>query len=316
MALAFDPEYAEAVKRYETLLAPLKPAVLGEIEQRRRDFEHVLREVLRDHAVPDDVSWSDFSTRANDGSEVLLRWYTKDGSSPGSAVYYTHGGGMILNDVAMYDRMLAPQVSATGVPFLSVEYRKAPEHPHPTPVEDCYAGLVWLAENSGELGVDPNRIAVMGDSAGGGIAAALAIMARDREGPKIAAQILLCPMLDDRNTASHGELDDFVSWGHVDNKTAWSALLGPQAGGLAVSPYAAPARLTDPKGLPRLYMDLGELDLFREEDLAYAALLASANIPTELHLHPGTPHGWWLMAPDIGASVRAVADRNRVIRSL
>jgi acetyl esterase/lipase len=124
----------------------------------------------------------------------------------GPAVLYLHGGGMISGSVAIYDGPVSHYVSNSGVSMLAVDYRLAPEHPYPVPVEDCYAGLRWLAEHADELGVDPARIAVMGDSAGGGLAAAVALLARDRGGPELAAQILIYPMLDDRNTAPDPEI--------------------------------------------------------------------------------------------------------------
>lgn len=185
----------------------------------------------------------DFETTAEDGAALLLRWYRKEGSAPGSAVLYAHGGGMILSNVGLYDGPVARYVSATGVPFLSVEYRYAPEFPAPTPVTDCYAGLQWLAANAAELGVDPTRIAVMGDSGGGGVAASLAIYARDQGGPAIARQVLIYPMLDDRNTTPDPQLVPFATWTYDDNTTGWGALLGAAAGGSDVSPYGAAARL-------------------------------------------------------------------------
>jgi acetyl esterase/lipase len=164
----------------------------------------------------------DFETAAGDGATLLLRWYTKNASAPGSAVLYLHGGGMILSNVTIYDGPVARYVSATGVPFLSVEYRYAPEHPAPTPVTDGYAGLEWLVAHATELGVDPERIAIMGDSGGGGVAASLAIYARDYGAPAIAKQILLYPMLDDCNTMPDPELAAFATWTYDDNATGWA----------------------------------------------------------------------------------------------
>ncbi len=207
--------------------------------------------------MPADVTITDLETTAEDGVSILLRWYTKDGVNPGSAVLYAHGGGMILSNVGIYDGPVARYVSATGVPFLSVEYRYAPEFPAPIPVTDCYAGLQWLATHAEELGVDPARIAIMGDSGGGGVTASLAVYARDQGGPSIARQILIYPMLDDRNTTPDPELVGVATWSYDDNATGWGALLGDAAGGPDVSPYAAAARLEDFTALPPAYIEVG-----------------------------------------------------------
>jgi acetyl esterase/lipase len=198
--------------------------------------------------------------------------------------------------------------------MLAVDYRLAPEHPHPVPVEDAYLGLRWLHEHAAELGVDPARIAVMGDSAGGGLAAAVALLARDRHGPALARQILVFPMLDDR-TAPDPELAPFATWGYEDNLTAWTALLGEQVGGPGVSPYAAPARAADLAGLPPAYVEVGQLDVFRDEDLAYAQRLSAAGVDVEFHLHPGAPHEFDTYGWDTAVARRALADRHRVLGS-
>lgn len=141
---------------------------------------------------------------------------------------------------AVDDGPVARYASASGVSFLSVDYRLAPKHPYPAAVEDAYAGLVWLEEHAAELGVDPTRIAVMGDSAGTGVAAAVTLMARDRSGPAVASQILLYPMLDDRTITPDPQITPFALWSYDHNSTGWGALLGAAAGGPDVPPYAAP----------------------------------------------------------------------------
>jgi hypothetical protein len=179
---------------------------------------------------------------------------------------------MIHSTVDLYAPVVGNYVSASGVPMLAVEYRRAPEHPHPTSVEDSYTGLQSLADHSAELGVDPARIAVMGDSAGGGIAAGVALLARDRGGPALARQILVYPMLDDRTAvkAPDPSTTPFLVWSNDDNITGWGALLGERVGGADVPVYAAPARVADPAGLPPTYIEVGTLDLFRDEDIEYA----------------------------------------------
>jgi acetyl esterase/lipase len=183
-------------------------------------------------------------------------------------------------------------------------------------VEDAYAALRWLHEHAGELGVDLDRIGVMGDSAGGGMAAALTILARERGGPKIARQILLMPMLDDRTREPDPEIASNVLWSYDDSATAWPALLGDAAGGPDVPATAAPARLEDAAGLPPAYIEVGQIDVFRDEDLAYAVKLSRAGVPVEFHLHPGAPHEFDSIAFDSDVARRAIADRVRVLKSI
>jgi len=192
----------------------------------------------------------------------------------------------------------------------------APEHPYPTPVEDCYIGVQWLAEHPSELGVDAARIAVMGDSAGGGLAAAVALLARDRGGPALSHQILVYPMLDDRNTSPDPEIVPFAVWSYDDNITGWGALLGDAIGGANVTAYAAPARATDLSGLPPCYLEVGQLDIFRDEGLAYAQRLSGAGVTVEFHLRPGVPHEFETYAHATDIACRSVADRLRVLRTI
>jgi acetyl esterase/lipase len=216
----------------------------------------------------------------------------------------------------VYDLAVRDYVAKSGVPMLMVDYRIAPEHPHPVPVEDCYAALRWLADNAPTLGVDPGRIAVIGDSAGGGLAAGVSLLARDRGGPSIAQQLLIYPMLDDRPHRVDPQLAPFLTWSYDDNVTGWTALLGESVGGDAVSPYAAPARATDLTNLPATYLDVGDLDIFRDEDIVFARRLSDAGVPTELHLHPGCPHAFEALARNADVSQRAIADRIRRLRTL
>jgi len=286
---SLDPEVGAALAVLFADAGGSPLPVVGDVATRRKTVERLQTAIHAQLPMPDDVTIRDFRTTTEDGASLPLRWYAKNGSTPGSAVLYAHGGGMGLSNVAIYDGPVARYVSAAGVPFLSVEYRYAPEFPAPTPVTDCYVGLQWLVANAAELGVDSARIAIMGDSGGGGVAASLAIFARDKGGPAIAKQILIYPMLDDRNTTPDPELVDFAMWSYDDNATGWGALLGDAVGSPDVSPYGAAARLDDFSGLPPAYIEVGELDIFRDEDLAYAQRLVAAGISTELHLHPAVP---------------------------
>ncbi|MGH3292067.1 MAG: alpha/beta hydrolase [Trebonia sp.] len=255
-----------------------------------------------------------FTTPGGDGAgEIELRWYTKAGASPGPAVVYAHGGGMIGGSLDLYDKVVSWYVAHTGVPFLSVGYRLAPEATSSTSLaEDVFTGLTWLRGHAADLGVDAARIAVMGDSGGGCPTAGAAILARDRNVP-LARQILIYPMLDDRNTTPGAIPPGVLTWTYDNNYTGWHALLGDETGGDKVSPVASPGRLTDFTRLAPAYVEVGDLDIFRDESIAYAAGLAKAGVPVELHVHPGAPHGFERFVPHAGVAQRAMADRARAI---
>jgi acetyl esterase/lipase len=310
-----------------TEMAPLF-AALGDVEQppvgdvaARRANGHRMFDLVAAKRVPiAGVDTQRHALTTADGATLELTWYHRSGgTSPGSAALYLHGGGMIfgLEHIGgLYDLGVREYVAASGVPMLVVDYRIAPEHPDPTPVEDCYAALRWLADNAANLGVDPSRMAVMGDSAGGGLAAGVCLMARDRGGPAVAQQVLIYPMLDDRPAKRDPQLEPFLTWTYDDNLTGWGALLGERSGTNQVSPYAAPARADDLSGLPATYIDVGDLDIFRDEDIMYARRLTDAGVPTELHVYPGCPHAFEALAPGADISRRVMADRVRRLRLL
>ena len=241
MAFRYDPEL-------EAILAPVAQAMAPDGSNRERGWKEVREEselglaMLNDMSPPVlEVSSTDYELVRDDGARIGLRWYVPDESDRTSAVVYLHGGGMICGSVDLYEPVVAAYVGASGVRMLAVDYRVAPEYPHPAPVEDCFAALGWLHEHAAELGIDPGRIAVMGDSGGGGLAAGVALLARDR-GTPLAHQILVYPMLDDRNTTPDPELVPFAAWTYDSNRIGWTALLGAATGGDDVPSYAAPAR--------------------------------------------------------------------------
>ena len=263
--------------------------------------------------VSDDVHVLPLTIMVDDGVDIAARWYKRGNERPGSAVVYAHGGGMIAGNLDLYDAVVAEYVAATGVPFLSVDYRLAPEAQGPRPARDVFAAVQWLSDLASELGVEPDRIAVMGDSGGGGVAASAAIIARDL-GVGLALQILIYPMLDDR-TVRAGAVAPFLTWTSDMNFTGWSARLGEQFGADGVLPASSPARLTNFRGLAPAYVEVGDLDIFRSESIGYAQQLAAAEVPIELHVHPGAPHGFERFAPDSQVAQRAMHDRQRAIRS-
>ena len=232
-------------------------------------------------------------------------------------VYHTHGGGMIVGDNRMGVAEMLDWAEEFGLVVVSVEYRLAPETPHPGPVDDCYAGLVWTAEHAEELGFEAGRLIVAGGSAGGGLAASLALMARDRGGPELAGQMLIYPMLDDRNDSASGlQMAGRGIWDRTANDTGWTALLGDARGGPDVSPYAAPARASDLSNLPPAFIDVGSAETFRDEDVAYANRIWLAGGQAELHVWPGCFHGFDSMAPQARLSQEAKSARVRWLHRL
>lgn len=231
-------------------------------------------------------------------------------------LYYMHGGGMIMGNAgSVLPQVLRDWALPLELAVLSVEYRTAPQTPYPGAVEDCYAGYVWAVEHAERLGVDADRVVVGGKSAGGGLAAALALLARDRGAPAPIGQLLLCPMLDDRGeTFSSHQLADAVIWNRTSNTTAWHALLGDRYGAADLPSYAAPARAEDLSGLPPAYIDVGSAELYRDEDVAYADAIWRAGGEAELHVWPGAFHGFDTFAPDAVLTQDARAARLHWLR--
>lgn len=239
----------------------------------------------------------DVAPEGGSGPDVMVRVHTPVGiEGPLPCVYAIHGGGYVVgtyeSDDARFDNWCVDH-RCIGV---SVEYRLAPETSYPGPLEDCYAGLRWTTEHAAELGIDPARIGVLGTSAGGGLAAALALLVRDRGELALAFQLLECPMIDDRQQTPSSRLDDLQVWSRDSNTFGWRSYLGPLYGADDVPPYAAPARATDLSGLPPALINVGGADGFRDEDIDYALRLGQAGVPTELHVYPGAPHGVQLFA--------------------
>ncbi|HEV7418222.1 MAG TPA: alpha/beta hydrolase [Mycobacterium sp.] len=220
------------------------------------------------------------------GSGVGVRLHRPPGvTGTGPGLLWIHGGGYLIGTAAQDDVVCRRFARKLGVTVAAVDYRLAPEHPYPIPLEDCYSGLIWLA---GLPAVDPARVAIGGASAGGGLAAALALLARDRGEIDIAAQVLVYPMLDDRSATAEG-LDDpnHRLWTQSANRYGWSSYLGDADPNVAV-----PARRDDLEGLPPAWLGVGTFDLFHDEDLAYAEALQAAGVPCEVEVVQGAFHGF------------------------
>ncbi|MDT3445424.1 MULTISPECIES: alpha/beta hydrolase [unclassified Pseudofrankia] len=244
-------------------------------------------------------------------SQIVLSVFTPpDHAGVGPGIFWIHGGGMAYGD--RFSALPALRLAtAAGATVVSVEYRLAPEHPYPAPVDDCYAALLWAAEQADQLGIDPGALILAGSSAGGGLAAATALRVRDQGGPGLAGLLLLSPMLDDRMQTPSSHLTGDLLWSRTSNQTGWRMLLGDRVGADGVSSYAAPGRATDLSGLPPTFIDVGSVDLFRDEDVAFASTIWASGGDAELHIWPGGFHGFEDMAPDSALATDAFTARER-----
>ncbi|MFP6563972.1 MAG: alpha/beta hydrolase [Myxococcota bacterium] len=233
--------------------------------------------------------------------------------SPRPGLFEIHGGGFMLGSKEMMDPFCDRVASEIGAVVVSTDYRLAPEDPFPAGLDDCFAALTWMASNADELGIDPTRIGVSGQSAGGGLAAACALRARDEGGPALCVQVLQIPELDDRlETPSMRAFTDTPLWNRPNAEWSWKHYLGPDRQG-EVSPYAAPARATDLAGLPPAYVSVMEFDPLRDEGILYALAMLQAGVPVELHSYTGTFHGSSLV-PFAESSKRNFAEVLDVLR--
>ncbi|MGW2516884.1 alpha/beta hydrolase [Streptomyces sp. NPDC001617] len=314
----FDPELAAALELISQVVQPsLTPDEIDLVRQgpgiqMLADLDLTLDGFfeVEDRAVPGPENAPDISL-------LIARPAAPVSAGPRPVIYHVHGGGMVLgNNRVGVDVPLAWGRELDAV-VVSVEYRLAPEHPHPAPIEDVYAGLLWTAEHAEEFGGDPERIVIAGASAGGGLSAALALLTRDRKGPRPIGQVLMCPMLDDRNdTPSTYQMAGLGVWDRTANETGWTALLGAERGGPDVSPYAAPARAEDLTGLPPAFLDVGSAETFRDEAVAFASRIWQSGGIAELHVWPGGFHGFDGFAPQAALSQAARAAQVDWLRRL
>ncbi|MFI0452603.1 alpha/beta hydrolase [Actinomadura sp. 6N118] len=279
-----DPELTDALADmpYVSLADPAKA----------RDAMRALVEVLSEPVSDARVEVGDREIPDPAGGSVPVRIYRpKERRGPVPALVYLHGGGFVTGDLENEHVRCLDFAGEVGIVVVSVDYRLAPEHPFPAAFDDGYAATVWVRENAAELGVDPDRIGVGGGSAGGGLAAGIALRARDEDGPPLVFQLLIYPVLDDRmDTPSMRAFVEPPLFNRGDVGHMWRHYLGPHHGQAPV--YAAPARAGDLSGLPATYMLVAEGDPLRDEDLAYALRLIQAGVPTELHHMPHVYHGF------------------------
>jgi acetyl esterase/lipase len=288
-----DPELKGPIK---SMLSQMPPTNFNDLPAARAASVQMM-EMMKAQmpVIPGVVTEDRIIKGPKDAPDVPVRIYRPEkaaGVLP--AFLWIHGGGYILGNIDQED-FTAKQFALAGACVVaSVEYRLAPENPYPAPLDDCYAALKWLHANSGELKIDKNRISIGGASAGGGLAAGLAIMARDLAEVKVMFQLLIYPMINDN--------------------AGWRSYLGCEPGGEDVSCYAAAYRVTDLEGLPPAYIAVGDIDLFAQEDIEYARKLINAGIPTEVHVYPGGCHAFDMLVPGADISKRFVADIQRALK--
>ena len=285
-----DPELRDALA-----LWPQAPLTAETLTRRRAEALALLNSVPQ----PDlpDIEAGVIHVESLFGAKPIrvLTYRPISSDEPLPVILHIHGGGFVMGSPEMKDvenRLFASELRCA---IYSVNYRLAPEAPHPAPLEDIYSVFAWLHANAGRLRLDPTRIGIKGESGGGGFAAAAALYARDRQGPKFAFQHLIYPMIDDRTAVRkdlHPCVGEFV-WTQENNYFGWHSLLGEEPGSAGISPYAAAARAEDVSGLPPTYISVGGLDLFLEENLTYADRLSRAGVPVELHMYPRAYHGFY-----------------------
>ncbi|GGG28728.1 hypothetical protein GCM10007304_48230 [Rhodococcoides trifolii] len=298
LAPPLDPELVPPLEMLLSALPALGPDTLEEVRSISMNGLPGAEEV--DWTAGGRVRVEEIVVPSDDGDTGLQMTVLKPavGDGPWPLVYFLHGGGMVIGGRHIGLESLLRYAAEGHAVVASLEYRVAPEHPDPTPVNDCYTGLCWAAKNSDLLEIDADRILVSGISAGGGLAAGIALIARDRGFPHLTHQILCCPMLDDRfiTHSSRMVARESAVWTSYSNEFGWSALLGDRRGGSEVSEYAAPARSENLADLPRTYIDVSSVEVFRDEDLEYAQRLSQAGVSVDFHLWGGGFHGYEMVA--------------------
>ena len=295
-----DPKSNKPLEAFKKML-PKGLNGIKDIEERRKVlYENVQKMKVISPPSPNVFRKNHFTERKEGGKNLKLRSYRpidKKGLLP--CLYYIHGGGMIMGSVENDDVNASRLSEVLGVVVISVDYRLAPEDPHPAQINDCYEGLLWIESQKENLQIDSSKIVLYGQSAGGGLVIATSMMVRDKGGPKIAFQMPIYPMLDDRHeTPSSHEITNIGIWDREGSIEAWKWYLG----GKEPDAYAAPSRAVSLEGLPPTFIDVGELDLFRDENIQFAQRLLQAGVTTEFHLYPGAYHASENFAPDADLS--------------
>ncbi|MDP9705785.1 MULTISPECIES: alpha/beta hydrolase [Rahnella] len=270
----------------------LAASVLPAMREQRQTA--ALESLLQDDGLPVTVSQHHISGGENAPAVRVVVISPQHERKGRMGILHIHGGGYVLGSPEQSMPLTRPTTAQHECVIVSVDYRLAPETPFPGPLEDCYAALIWMTAQAEALGIDPAHIGVMGDSAGAGLAASLALLTRDRGGPTLAFQNLMYPMLDDRTVTdpNPNPVTGEFSWTREDNRFGWHAYLGHEAGLPDISCYAAAARAEDLSGLPPAWIGVGSIDLFLDENIDYARRLIRAGVPVEFSIYPGGFHGF------------------------
>ncbi len=309
-----DPELKGPIKM---MLSQMPPMSFDDLPAARAASKQMMSEMkIKMPAIPGIVTEDRTIPGPKDSPDITIRIYRPEkqtGRFP--AILWIHGGGYILGDIDQEDFTSKKLALAAECTVISVDYRLAPEHPYPAPLEDCYTALQWLSAHTEELEVNKSRIAIGGASAGGGLAAGLAILARDRAEVETCFQLLVYPMINDCNVVpASNTLPDTLFWTRESNLVGWRSYLGCEPGIEGISCYAVAYRATNLEGLPPAYVTVGDLDLFAQEDIDYSRRLIEAGVPTELHVYPGGCHAFDMLVPDADISKRFTADIHRALR--
>ena len=291
-----DRKYDADLEEFIQILPTISDFSTTEKVQEARELGYAFAE--RPAPLPDVVVLDETIPGSAGQPDVEVRIYRprSEATAPRPAVFEIHGGGFMVGSKDMMDPWCERVSSELQAVVVSTDYRLAPEHPFPAGLEDCYRALCWTAENAIDLEIDASRLAIAGQSAGGGLAAGCALMARDRGGPPLCFQLLEIPELDDRlDTPSMLQFNDTPLWNRPNAVWSWRHYLGADHSG-EVSPYAAPARATDLANLPPAYVSTMEFDPLRDEGILYALAMMQAGVQVELHSYPGTFHGSGLVS--------------------
>jgi acetyl esterase/lipase len=290
-ASSIHPELQQVAKKYPKIIYSKKNLWLL----------NLLVRLLPAPKTPDDLIIQNVFIPGQDNKSIRLRIYKpKSANTPTPALLWMHGGGYIMGKPEQDDGSCVQYVRELGITVVSVDYRCAPKHPFPAGLEDCYSALQWVTSHAQQLGIDSQRIAIGGNSAGGGLAASLAQLACDRNEIKPVFQLLVYPMLDDR-TVLRTDIDDSnnVAWDQKSNRFAWEAYLRKKCGDENMPEYSVPARRRDLSSLPAAWIGVGTIDVFHDEDRAYAQRLMEAGVPCEIYVVPGAFHGFDVFDPQV-----------------